>query len=662
MPLLQIEAIDVAARRVICGPGGLAGDLEVREFPSGKLLFTLKEGEKQRRPSVSARARFSLDGKKVAATRQYEGMKKEGAKEKWEEELVVWDLSRPDTAHILDRRESKKLIGFAMFGLDVDRGEFGGSRFSPDSKRFYYSSADRKTLHVPRPHDRSAREAPRYRHPRQADHTGLPSNPAALALLVESAEPSQQPKLVLWDLLEKKALATRASVELSKEGQKFLTLAFSPDGQWLALGGGENSTIEVLGANELSERFRILDTSMVGVTKIFWTPDGELAVSGIMENLHVYRPEPRVLCDSFSSFHPAGKPVFSSDGKWLAVYSPSAPATASSFMGNFLADENAAALPGFDRIALVDRKTGQVSRFLHAASNMMGRLQFSPDGKRLIAEYVNLLVTYDTATGRQLSRKPPPTDHGISSWHHTFFLPDGRHAIITQLAIGMPKGGRDAHQLVLWDIASESVIHKFDLSDSLLDAHDESYFTQWRPLSTQPGRNSLRMGKPKSPGSDRLYELPTGRLIGELPHGDNNQEQIVDLAELSPKGERALAMHMSILGNAASVRDAYWTVRSLRAGEELLRIPNRTISEEGHAFSPDGRFVALAADKGHVEVWDIDKRELLFRWQPHGGKVVEYLSFSPEGDIYTIAQNDDRLMVLRMNEAREKLAAMGLGW
>jgi WD40 repeat protein len=110
------------------------------------------------------------------------------------------------------------------------------------------------------------------------------------------------------------------------------------------------------------------------------------------------------------------------------------------------------------------------------------------------------------------------------------------------------------------------------------------------------------------------------------------------------------------------LRSTFWTVRALPSGEELLRVQNRSFAENANAFSPDGRLLALGADKGQMEVWEVDARALLFRWQPHGVKNVEFLCFTPEGDLVTVAQNDDRLTVIRMRILRERLAAMGLDW
>jgi hypothetical protein len=41
---------------------------------------------------------------------------------------------------------------------------------------------------------------------------------------------------------------------------------------------------------------------------------------------------------------------------------------------------------------------------------------------------------------------------------------------------------------------------------------------------------------------------------------------------------------------------------------------------------------------------------------------VTHLAIGPDGDIATVAQADDALVVLRLAEVKAKLAELGLGW
>lgn len=61
-------------------------------------------------------------------------------------------------------------------------------------------------------------------------------------------------------------------------------------------------------------------------------------------------------------------------------------------------------------------------------------------------------------------------------------------------------------------------------------------------------------------------------------------------------------------------------------------------------------------------MWDVDAKERLFRWLPHGGKSVQQVTFAPNGDLATVAEREDRLVVLRLTKVRAKLTKLGLGW
>jgi WD40 repeat protein len=660
--LMQATAISDDATQVLCRPATMVGGLELREFPSSKRIVQFSDPSKDATTSRAGRARFSPDGKKVFVIRQYQDLdpKPKEKKKKEEEDLGVWDMARPDSPHIFDRRPSKQPSSFALFGLDIESGEFAGTKFSPDSKQICYPSADHKSilrrdLSVDPPG-----KLPDIPVPGQLiSFTWHPSRPL-VAILAAGAEATQQTTLILWDLSEKKALISRPWEPISEFDRRFVTLAFSPNGEWLVIAGGQNSAIHLLGGADLTERFRMLETTLAGVTKVFWTPGGDLAVSGLMESLHVYRPEKTSMGSAIVSLRAVGRPVFSNDGKWLAVFAPST-ATPSSMIAGLFEDE-ATKRAKLDRIALVDRRTGEVARYLPGIDSLNGKLYFSPDSKRLIVEQPLELITYDFVNGVELSRKPPPVKLGITGWNHTFFLPDDRHVDIAHRVQAAKGKGKDSRSLVLWDIAAEKVVHEFDASDMSNFGRGEGVSPDGsRLLSSQTTFPFMLEGKKTRP-ADRLYELPSGRLLGEVASDATEPNEMVDVAALSPKGDRVLAMHMRFAGEEASLRNAYWRVRALPSGEELLKIPNRALAENGHAFSPDGRFLAMSADKGQVEVWDIDSKSMLFRWQPHGGKAVEYVTFSPEGDVVTVAKNDNQLMLLRMGEAREKLAAMGLGW
>jgi WD40 repeat protein/tRNA A-37 threonylcarbamoyl transferase component Bud32 len=678
--LMQPAALDADARRAIYRSPALVGPLSVREFPSGKVVSELTDPKLKSNLATTEKIQFSRDGKNVFAVRRFH------QKTKDEKELVLWDLAKPDSPRVLDRRETKdKSAGFMAIGLDIDVGEFAGARFTPDSTRLIYVSADRKALHI-----RDITVDPPAKLPdipvpgHLVTFDWHPTRPL-VAMLVAAAD-GAQPRLVLWDLANGKEVASRGWEFSSPEDRKLAGVAFSPDGRWLAIGGGQSTTVQVLGADDLIERFRLLDTALLGVYKIFWTPDGELAVSGVFESLRVYRPEVQTLCDTITAFRPLGRPIFSPDGRRLAVLASMQARAKSSMLTELIGDRDSKA-QNFDGIAIVDRKTGKVERYLPGQRNDEGRIYFSPDGKQLVFAERNDLVVFDVDTGKEVLRKLPPKDAGVTHWNRTFFLFDGRHAAIATLLLPVkveanaeasdhpptpkakqespPKVPEKVHQpLVIWDITADKVIHTFNNSQLGEHLHDSSVTPDGSRLYLSRTRMPFVFagGKSEPPRTDLIFELPSGRLIAEVPNADQTENQFDDIAAMSPNGDRTLSINFSMAGEGMSLRSTYWTVRAVSSGEELLRIQNRGLMEHGNAFSPDGRFVAISADKGQVEIWDVESRSILFRWQPHGANNVEFVNFSPQGDLATVGQGDSRLVILRMNELRERLKAMGLGW
>jgi WD40 repeat protein len=284
-------------------------------------------------------------------------------------------------------------------------------------------------------------------------------------------------------------------------------------------------------------------------------------------------------------------------------------------------------------------------------------LQFSPDGRQLLLEQRDEILVRDAATGAEVLRRPVPKAAG-GFWLAGFYLPDGRPAGL--LSVDRKK---EAHGLILWDVAAGQPLHTFDRGGSPLvsmglEVSPDGGRLYLAPPVVFPGL----VPKPAKPVPGRLIELPAGRVVGEVPPEAGQDRNFAMVGRLSAGGGRALILSMAFTPGDMSVENSYWTVRGLPSGDQLLRVPNRSMADHAHDFSPDGRLVALGADRGQVEVWDVDAQALVFRYQPHGGKAVHYVAFSPDGDIATASDEDDRLVVLRMKELRKRLAEMGLGW
>jgi WD40 repeat protein len=186
-------------------------------------------------------------------------------------------------------------------------------------------------------------------------------------------------------------------------------------------------------------------------------------------------------------------------------------------------------------------------------------------------------------------------------------------------------------------------------------------------LLVSPGHLDLTKKKDKEsePRVIRLFEIPSGKLVATWPVPMSPEETMVSISRLGSGGRRTLSMHVplaAILSGKVNPLDIQLWVRDLTTGEFLLRFQDRSMADGANDFSADNRLLAVGAEQGYVDLWDVDAKERLFRWQPHGGKKVQQLTIAPDGDIATVAESEDRLVVLCMAKVRAKLTELGLGW
>ncbi|HKB05563.1 MAG TPA: WD40 repeat domain-containing serine/threonine protein kinase [Gemmataceae bacterium] len=646
--LIGINAMNRDGTRAVVIVPGIALSIQVREIPSGKLVTDFGE-----RKYPHFRARISPDGSKVAATRTVGE----------EAQLVVWDVARPTVPRVLARlAKAKQADVFNLVNLFGTDGPFAAVRFTPDSKRVSFAVPDRtayRVIDLAADGPAAAVELPITEKFVSAEWH--PTEP--LLAVVETTQLKRQ-RVVLWDVDRK---AVRAACGEDRDAtQEFgparLPVAFSHDGQWLAVGGAD-PVVHVYRTLDGAEWLRIDVASAVGlgVSALFWNARNQLVTGGVLEGLKVWELERPTGSEVIPQIKPEGRPAFSPDGRWLAVFSPSGKPSAQSERALL----GAVPEPANDRVALIDRRTRRVVRFLPGQQSAQGRIFFAPDGQRLVLENKDEIVVRAVDSGDEVLRRGIDKNANLSEWRGSFFGPGGQLLAFAQVHARKDKGSKD--NVVLWDPAVGRQVpgfpvfglHEFHRQESVV-ATDGS-----RLLLVRSPVESMMLKKQKEATSIRLFDIPSGSPAGELQIHSAAEPYMVAPARFGSGGQRLLAVQAPlamILGGKTNFADFVWTVRELPSGEQLLRIPVRTVAEQANDFGPGARTMALGVDRGYVEYWDVDAKELLFRWQPHGGKPVTQLSIGPEGDIATVAQGDDALAILRLNDVRAKLTELGLGW
>ena len=284
---------------------------------------------------------------------------------------------------------------------------------------------------------------------------------------------------------------------------------------------------------------------------------------------------------------------------------------------------------------------------------------FSRDGKQLAMFDKKVVLVRDVATGTEINRKPLPASFVEAQWKTLFYRADG-----TLLGlIGHKKNGKRA--LNFWDLANDRIAHSeipleasaTNLDDVILSPDGKWCLQPTIPIYDNPFVIDNGVRRPS-----KLYSLPDGKLKSEYTTEQNNIGDMVGTYRLNNDARFTLSWGIQLDKETLEVglKSISWIVHEIPSGKVILKIPNTASQPAICDFSRDGRFIAVAASKGHVEIWDIASKERVLNWQPHGGKPIRQIIYSPEGDL--AITDDSRLSVTKVKALRAGLAKMGLDW
>jgi WD40 repeat protein len=310
-----------------------------------------------------------------------------------------------------------------------------------------------------------------------------------------------------------------------------------------------------------------------------------------------------------------------------------------------------------DTVTVLDRPEGRPRDFPSGLTASQTGIGFSPDGTRLLVHDRSAIRAIDPRTGAEGRRWAIPPGPKADTWLDVFHAPDGRPCALREV----PEN--EFRVVRVWDLAADRVLLAppdagsgrvvvSTTGDHVLVSASTVFF----PL---PGK-----AKPE-PSKERLFTLPGGLEAATFALAGVPDPGFVDHMRLSAGGRHLLSMQSENTLMMASLSGMSWVVREVPSGAVVLRAPNRTFADHVSEFSPDGRYLILGSDRGHVEVWDLEANETkgpVFRWQPHGGKTVGAVAVSSTGDIATTCEDDDRVCILKWAEVRARLKELGLEW
>jgi eukaryotic-like serine/threonine-protein kinase len=405
-------------------------------------------------------------------------------------------------------------------------------------------------------------------------------------------------------------------------------VAFSPDGQTLASGGGcvfkpPVRTVTTSGGAGVVQAWDVAtgrprftyaeQRDHGGITGLAFSPDGQSLACGSVA-LGLTLLDPATGRERFSlrghagwlgclAFRPDGARLAAGDtAPQVKVWDVTTPQEGRDLVGHrqsvhgfaFSADGTRVATASHDStVKLWDPATGRLLRsFDDLSDRSPSRVALSPAGDRVAAGSASGLVqVWDANTGRTLW-SVRGHDAGVIG---LAFSPGGNLLATTA----------NDHHLKVWDPAGKRV-HDFTFrrGGNTVLVPQVSYSADGKHLALACGDGA------------RIVDSGTGTVLFRAPDFTRSAWSVA----LSPDGKRL----------AAGGLEGDVLVWDVATGRVLLRHHHPSRLFWSVDFSPDGTRLAAAPASGAVVLWDLDTAQQLFTL-PHGASGIPRVAFSPDG-------------------------------
>ena len=278
--------------------------------------------------------------------------------------------------------------------------------------------------------------------------------------------------------------------------------------------------------------------------------------------------------------------------------------------------QSVAVHPDSGRVAAVGFVTGVIDDL--ATQKTVSRLgvsprtvetgRFSPDGRRLaLALKSGEASLFDVETGRILHALRHPSRIPIT----LAFSGDGRRLAVATRAQPDRRAAAPRDHVTIWDVDTGQRVGQIEGGGEPIVA-----------ISLSRDGQRLLTGSPTP--TYRLWDVNTGRLIVAIPDRSEGTNE-TSLAALSPDGRRAAVT----AGNWIGATDPTIDIVDLETGERRYTLAGHSRRIRALTFSNDGTRLASAAEDDVIRVWDSTLgQEVLSR--PAPSNIVD-LGFTSDG-------------------------------
>lgn len=410
------------------------------------------------------------------------------------------------------------------------------------------------------------------------------------------------------------------------------TVAYSPDGKWIASGGGGERGHDVLIWNAATgERLYTLSGATESIQNVAFSPDGRfLVASGLSTPVFVWDVQTRTIVHELPRNGASTYDFrFAADGQTLYT------------------------LDSEEHVLAWDlRQTKPSSRVLHEGGKLLNEMALSQDGKQIIVTGDDGHFWMIPTNSKDRAKDIDGQMHRIHSVAYapddTFFLTgDLSHEGKYVVSVRDPRTGARTRTLE----GQSDHIAALRISQDM----------RWIVSGSNGGRLVV-------------WEAATGKIKLE---GRSRQKDPIWFVGISPDGQRIAAAGRSRVieiwdvdkgttllnasGHTGQVAEIAYSrdgaiiasgdsegivlVRDARTGAEKARFPRMEFGITTLAFSPDGRHL-LAMAHGRAKFWDTSSWAEVFRLEK--GRMAA-LRFSPDGK-WLVASDESR--IVRLIDAR----------